>query len=248
MKKTLILITVLAIAVTALISCSKNANSPVASPTPVATMPPLLVDDFEDGNTINALGGGWYFYGDTAYGGANAGLTTPQFYAGCTVSPVNSLQVRGNAWSISTDIPYVPESGYYGFVGACTTFTAVTDLSVYKGIRFYARTDYQPTSANDRMNVYVVSQYEITHNVQSHYRAQLTAALGNTWYFYEVPWSSFTQDYVYDSNYPNHPRTRTQVLQNAVMIGFDKEYVYTSTGTPPSSWSQAMYIDNIELY
>ena len=246
MKKIFIVVPVLAMVLLSAISCSKGTTSPSATPTPNATMPPLLVDDFEAGNTFNAMGGGWYTYGDTAFGGSNAAPAGMVFASGDTVTAVHSLEISGSS-TISTNIAHPPTGGYYGFIGACTTFTAM-NLSAYKGIRFYAKTYYQPTSANDKMNVWVASQYEVTHNVQSHYRAQLDAPLGNTWYYYEIPWSAFTQDYVYDSNYPSHPRTRSQVLQDAVMVGFDKEYVYASTGLPPSSWSQMMFVDDVELY
>jgi len=88
-----------------------------------------LVDDFEDGNQTNALGGWWYSYAD----------------ATSTVRPANGFTpIAGHASVGAASFGYTLGASTYdgGFAGLMTnlgTTSAPFDASAYAGVRFWAK-------------------------------------------------------------------------------------------------------------
>ncbi|MBN2755275.1 MAG: CIA30 family protein [Candidatus Goldbacteria bacterium] len=228
------------------ISCSES--SPSNPGTGVSGTPtPMLIDDFEDSDTINELGGYWTSMDDSDFGGGNT-VNSISISSGSTLgTTTGSLALYPEYSQINTFIADQP-SGYYGFVSLFTDLPSGRNLSNTTGLRFHLKTYYKPTDTEDRISVWIGSVSEITDGIYSRYRASVTVATGGEWAQYEIPWSSFTLGYVFDSGYPSHAQTKEQVLEEVSRIGFDKEYHYSSAGIPPSSWSQIIYVDDVTVY
>jgi hypothetical protein len=196
---------------------------------------------------VNLVGGQWYGYNDRAFGGGNT-ISAFSFPSGAPAgTPGKGLLFQSNDQRIYTFIPDQP-SGYYGFVGVYTTFTAATNLGSLTGIRFYVQKGAMVTGAQDSISVWLGSKYKDDNNINSHYRASVTVTATNTWQQVSIPWSSFTLGYVYDSGYPNHQQSLSEVLKDVVKIGVDKSFHYTSTSVSPMSWTQYPWIDDVEIY
>jgi hypothetical protein len=242
-------LTVLLLVFTA--SCKKkSASSPESPvPTPVATMFafPLVIDDFEDGDNNNMLGGSWFIYDDKVFGGGN----TVSAYNTSGINGANgtskSIGVQGTGGHITTMIPD-SASGYYGYVGLYTTFTAQTSFIGSSGIKFYIYKYGGLTSSSNFVNVWLGSGYEAANNINAHYRASVNVT-SYGWQQITIPWTDFTQGYPYnDPYYGTPPQTMNQVLADTRKIGFDIGYDYTSIGIPPASYSQAIAVDEITIY
>ena len=209
----------------------------------------LLIDDFEDGDKVNLVGGDWFTYADSQYAaGGTSTIGNPYINSnGVPASPLKYLSCGSNDLDVIIDHTPSGPGTYYGFVGVATSFTASTDISSYTGIRFYIRGSWASNSTH-RYNVCIVSQYELDNTINTHYRKEFpmytTTAPGFA--YIEIPFSDFTLDYSYDSPYPSHPKTLNETLQDVVRIGWDKEI--TSTTYNFTNWSQNIMLDHVELY
>jgi hypothetical protein len=117
--------------------------SPAATPeTPPASPPPTdapagkLLDDFEDKNIVNALGGGWFTYADKELGGDS------------TVSAFEVATGGANGSSAAGKMSGKVTKTYpYGFIALATSLEESgkpVDLTAYKGISFWAKGDGKP--------------------------------------------------------------------------------------------------------
>ncbi len=246
MKKIPVLLVSLFILCVFFISCGQS--SPSNPGTGVTGTPtPVLIDDFEDSDTTNKLGGEWFAMDDSDFDGGNT-LNGVSFDSGSTLgTTTGSINIEPYNAQLRTFIPDQP-SGYYGFVSMYTSLPGGRNLSSTAGLRFHLKTYSKPTSDEDRIYVWIGSVSEDTAGTYSRYRAPVTVATGGEWAQYDIPWSSFTLGYVFDSGYPSHAQTKEQVLLEVSKIGFDKSYHYPSTGIPPSAWSQIIYVDDVEVY
>jgi hypothetical protein len=250
MKKILAAVSVL-VFLMSFVSCKKNSPASTVIPTNTATpvTAPVSIDDFEDGNTENALGGFWAYDDDRAFGGGNTGTAftwSPNSAGGNgTAKFIGAVAADGH---LRTFISSNEAGYYYGFVGVYTTFPTALNLSGTTGIKFYAVKGANPTNSSDIVNVWLCSKYESDNNINSHYMANVTMTAG-TWQLIEIPWTAFTQGYVYsDAHYGSPAQSLNEVLTQVEKIGFDKEFVYNMTGISPYAATQYIDVDEITIY
>jgi len=172
-------------------------GGPTSTATPTITQTPavgyIMIDDCDDYDAINLLGGSWYTYADSAStvnpgtqftmaaGGALSTAAAARFYG--FVAPVYTPQPSGD------DI--------YTYAGMGTQLNAAaggpnytgTDISGYEGFSFYAKGDnttyYVKISALDEDGVSITG-----HN---DYRFMFTP--GVEWSLITVPFAEMTQDH-----------------------------------------------------
>jgi endoglucanase len=110
-----------------------QAATPV--PTPASNL--VLIENGEDGDNQNALGGYWYSYDDSANGGTSVVVPKPFIM---TISPGNGA--NGSAGYVAITAT-VTTTYTYGFVGVGTGMSATSggliDLSAYQGLRLFIR-------------------------------------------------------------------------------------------------------------
>ena len=113
-------------------------DTPVPPSPPPPLPDPLLIDNCEDGNNRNLLGGYWFTYDDRGSGGTSEVVPPAggEFY--CTAGGAQgtgfSAQMTGR----------VTTAYQYGFIGMGTNFAeprAPRDISGYRGISFWAKGD-----------------------------------------------------------------------------------------------------------
>lgn len=128
-------------------ACQAPEPVPPPPPSPVATTEASpasptdaptgkLLDDFEDKNPANALGGGWFTYADKELGG-DSQVSAFEVAAG-------GANASGAAGKMSGK---VTKTYPYGFITVATSLDEggkPVDLSVYKGISFWAKGDGKP--------------------------------------------------------------------------------------------------------
>lgn len=100
-----------------------------------------IVDDFEDNNTLNELGGSWFVYTDQANGGNSRIFPNP-----LQVASGSGQGALGSSYYISVTGTVTTQYAY-GFVGVGTNLSATPsvalDLSIYQELVFYIKGDGQ---------------------------------------------------------------------------------------------------------
>jgi hypothetical protein len=128
-------------------ACQAPDPVPPPPPSPVATTeaPPAsptdapagkLLDDFEDKNAVNALGGGWFTYADKELGGDSQVSAFEVATGGANASGAAGKM----AGKVTKTYPY-------GSIALATSLEEggkPVDLSPYKGISFWAKGDGKP--------------------------------------------------------------------------------------------------------
>lgn len=155
-------------------------SSPTDAPPPSPSPSPEAIDDLEDGNAVNKLGGYWYTYNDNDKGGDSKVLTPSGEFspsAGGANKSKKSARMTGK----------VTKTYQYGFIGMGTNLgegdnTAV-DVSKYKGIEFCAKGDGQE---------YRVKLRSLAIKDSNDYGYNFTAPL--QWQCYQVKFDKMAQE------------------------------------------------------
>ena len=211
--------------------------SPTFTPTPTITRTPTItptyipgsmIDDFEDGNNINAYGGTWYTYGDAGNSGASviypSGAAAP--VAGGPGPSAFALHLTGTVVHLSGGYgsPAAYVSTDLGAAGAEKDFTSCLGFRfAVSGDNRYYKIELLPDSGiNTGYNNYKYTFYA-----------------SNVWQTLQVPFSAFTQAVGWGTVVP-----MGTVLQKIKTIRW-------STASYPISGSQydfSFSLDNLEVY
>ena len=160
MKNFVLSVTLIAILFSFLFSCSDNKPSspqPTATPTSVATIAPLYVDDFEDNNYVNVFNTNWL-------ASANGGSS---FLHGCFIySGDNKNGAYAMVLSATVEAAINAGAFYYGTSYITTGIVAnatPVNISVYSKMKFSAAIDgYATGSAYPYFYVYMNDGSSIT--------------------------------------------------------------------------------------
>jgi hypothetical protein len=110
---------------------STPTNTPTPTPTSAPAPDPLLIDNCEDGDNQNLLGGYWFTYDDRERGGTSEVVPPARSKFNCTAGVA---QMTGRV-----------TTGYeFGFVGMGTDFAEPRDprdVSGYRGVSFWVMGD-----------------------------------------------------------------------------------------------------------
>jgi hypothetical protein len=143
---------------------------------------PLVVDDFENGGTVSALGTKWIIYGDSAVGGKSSAQIG--VIAGGANGSKKALEISGQ---VTSDF----EHGFAGAAIALNKTGRGQDLTAYTGIRFYVRGDG---------NTYQV--HVLTSAVKDHNEYGKEFVAGKTWRLVTVPFSDLSQSSYWGQQVP----------------------------------------------
>jgi len=209
----------------------------------------LLIDDCEDGDSTNLLGGAWYAYDDMDLGLTNASSNVASYdfmdANGCTVSASGAAKITNQRIFTSVTSPL---GGYYGFTGMYTTVTYPADISSYTGIKFFAYCSVSTTPVYARdihFSFALGSKTEEDLGIKSRYRKEFVITEPNEWQQFTVPFSGLTQGFAYDSYYGSHPQAVTGVVKEVKRFQWDMVAI---SGSNNSQWSDVFMIDHVELY
>ncbi len=212
---------------TATYTSTVTPGGPTFTYTPTITNTPVpaevLIDNCEDGNNINALGGYWYTYADASstinpsgsFVMTNEGANSTSFSARVygTLGPVNAYMGLGTQLKNGAGAPSYLE----------------TDVTIYTGIKFYVKGD---GGAYYIKFPYVSNTTGATLTGYNDYKFTFTAP--SVWTQLIIPFSAFTQESGWGTAYP-----RETVLQHA------KEIQWQS---PDMGRTFELYIDEIYFY
>jgi hypothetical protein len=149
----------------------------------VASRPaPLVVDDFEDGDTVSSLGTKWIVYGDGPVGGKSSAQIG--VVAGGANGSRKALEISGQ---VTADF----EHGFAGAAIALNKEGRGQNLTAYTGIRFYVRGDG---------NTYQVSVLSSAVKDHNEYSKEFVAT--KTWKLVTVPFSDLTQSSYWGEQVP----------------------------------------------
>lgn len=226
--------------------CAENGPN---NPGPVGQQA-LLVDNCEDGNDVNLLGGTWHAYDDQDFAltGAGSGLSSYDFMdsTGCPVSVSGAAKITNQ--NIFSGIDSA-EGGYYGFTGMYTTLPSGMDISSYTGIRFYAYSSVSSTTLYDAKTIHfsfaLGSKTEDDEGVVSRYRKEFIINEPSQWQQIQIPFNQLTQGFIYDDYYGSHPQALTGVVKEATRLQWDMVLTAPSNH---SQWSDVFMIDHVEIY
>lgn len=141
----------------------------------------LVLDDAEDGDQINLLGGLWYGYDDRWNGGTSQIQPTPfAVTADAGHGAWNSDHYIRITGTVTTDYPY----GFIGLAAPLNYEGTTANLNEYKGLWFYAKGDgktYRVRIKSSNVTDYDYYGYTFT---------PMTAG----WQEYIVPFTQFTQE------------------------------------------------------
>ncbi len=224
-------------------SDNKGTNPGPAGPAP------LLIDDCEDGNSQNLLGGSWYAFDDVDLGltNANSNISSSTFMAsgGAPGSTAGCAKITNQL--IFTSIVY-PPSLQYGFTGMYTTVTYAADISAYSGISFYAYSSVSTTSLYNKdmhFSFALGSQTEQDQGIKSRYRKEFVITAPLTWQQFNINFAELTQGFAFDSFTGSHPQTVSQILTEVRRFEWD---MYAISASGNSQWSDDFMIDMVQLY
>ncbi len=182
----------------------------------------VLIDNCEDGNNINDFGKYWYTYDDKSNGGDSyispeAGKTFKMTEKGAR----NSKYCAGFKGKVTTKYQY-------GYIGMGTSLSETyIDISVYKGIRFYAKGD------NKSYNVVISPDRSKVDTEYNDYRFTFLAP--ENWTLINIPFTSFSQDLGWGK--------KTELSDNLKYI---RDIIWQTISQPLNSVE--LYVDEIGFY
>ena len=212
---------------------TRTPGGPTETVTPTVTFTPtlqaLLIDDCENGDSVNLLGGYWYDYADSL----------------STISPPKTspyVMTSGGAESsaycarIFGHIAAQPSPDVYPSAGLGTNLRAdsgspsytVTDINSFAGVRFYVKGGGQYTFRIPYLN----GADGTSMTGYNDYKVVFTAPA--QWEMMQIPFSSLTQETGWGALYP-----LSEVLANVrdiqwQVLGYGRDF--------------DLYVDDVELY
>jgi hypothetical protein len=180
--------------------------TPTITPTPNVPLVDYLVDNCDDGNNANNLGGYWYTFDDAGtsathsyvwpmsdkYGVIHAVPT----YAFIMSTPGYGSTGYAAQMTGTTTSELLSGTSYYDFIGMGTNLAepkAAVNLNCCGGIRFYAKTDSPSVMSSFRVKLGATGAYASAGGEGGDMYGKVFTVTG-AWQLFEIPFSTFTAE------------------------------------------------------
>ena len=259
MKNILVIVLSLATTILFISGCKKNPVIP-SSAVPAALSVPsypltVLIDDCEDNDNVNALGGYWFTFDDTKATSFGKSSVIPRNGALYTMSFVgpdwDAVKNGPNAYCARMQGTVMKwNNDYTAFIGEGIQMGPVenpTDLNNFTGIRFWAKKGATDTVGTYRISFKTPSSINSKPSSYDYFGYNFNP--GTDWSLQDIKFNTLGLSF---STFPE-PFTDIDGYEHASLGNVTDIQIQTKNTVTPLdpkgfTWVSDLYIDNITLY